>query len=190
MNRVALICGSLLAVCLLTALAGWQGYRAGYEKAEVEGRAALAELKSDHDTAYAAAMASVNEKLQTQTRNALAVSKTLETERINHAKEQADLRARIASVTRNSRHTFSSDFVRLWNEAIGAHAPAARDAVSAAGGPPGAHGTAGAGQAAGTGLLASVTEADVLAFIAYYGERARNLEARVNAWINLVEGWK
>lgn len=94
------------------------------------------------------------------------------------------LRARIASITANSNHAFSADFVRVWNEATGA---GRGDAVPGTGNTPGADGTPGTGKAAGAGILAAgtVSEADVLAYIIYYGERCKNLEAQVTAWIDL-----
>lgn len=162
-------------------------YKAGYEKAEVEGRAEIAALRSQHDRAYAQAVENLNTKLREQTRRALAVNGMLETERTNNAKEQAGLRARIASITADSRHTFSPDFVRVWNEATGAFRS---NAVPETGNTPRADGAPGTCKTTGAVLLATgtVTEADVLAYIIYYGPRCKNIEAQVNAWIDIAEG--
>ena len=182
--RVGIALGALALLVLVGGFAAWKGYNAGYDKAQALGQAEIATLKSDHDRAYAKAMEALQARLQEETNRALAVSHALETERKNHAKEQAGLRARIASVTASSRHAFSTDFVRLWNQATGA----GRDnAVPGAGNSSGVDGSPGAGKGTGAGVLATgaVTEADVLAFIVYYGERTKNLEAQVKAWIDL-----
>ena len=182
--RIALIAGVLLAFGIVGGFTAWKGYNAGYDKAEALGRSAMATLKSDHDKAYAEAMEGLQTKLQEETRRALVVSAELETERTNNAKKEASLQAKIASVTANSTHVFSNNFVRVWNEAIGA---VRGDAMSGAGNSPGADDTPGTSKSPGTGILAkgTVTEADVLAFIIYYGARSKNLEKQVNAFIDL-----
>ena len=186
----ALAVSVLLAVGVAFGLGAWLGYGEGYEKAEAKGQTALAELQGEYDRAYAEAMQILQARVQAQAQHAMKVSNELATEKANNAKEQATLRAQLARVVRGSTHTFSPEFVRLWNRATGADC----DALPAAGGSARADGTAGAGQAAGAGLLCSrsgrVTEADVLAYIIYYGERCRNLEAQVSAWIDLAEGWE
>lgn len=184
--RVAIGLGALLSFGMVGGFAAWKGYSAGYDKAEALGRAAIAELRSEHDKTYAEAMANLNIKLREQTRRAMAASNELETERKNNEKIHAGLRAQIGAITANSNHVFSADFVRVWNEATGA---SRGDPVPGAGNTPGAAGTSRAGEAPGAGLLeaGAVGEADVLAYVIYYGKRCRNLEAQVNAWIDLFD---
>lgn len=182
--RIALAAGALIALALVGGLAAWKGYNAGYDKAQALGRAEIAGLRSEHDRAYAQAVEELNRTIQEQARHALAAGNALANERVNNAKEQAGLRARIASITATSSHAFSADFVRVWNEATGAGRGRAMPGTDNS---PGVDGTPGTGKTAGAGVLArrAVSEADVLAYIIYYGERCKNLEAQVNAWIDL-----
>lgn len=165
-----------------------QGYAAGHEAAANKGNAALAEFQADHAQVFAEATSHLMEKLQRQTQTALAATKTLDEERQSHAETETALRKEIARVTRNSKHTFSADFVRVWNQSTGASV-AGSGSPTATGHPTGAAGTAQAGKAAGAGVRrGAVTEADVLAHIVYYGKRARDLESQVNAWIDTAQG--
>ena len=185
--RIALFCGLLALLGIVGGLAAWGGYDAGYDKAKALGDAEIAQLISDHATAYADAMAELNNKLQEETERAMAVGYALASGRLANAKTEADLRTKIAGVTRDSTHVFSFDFVRVWNEAVGA---AGGDHDTAAHSAGGVDGTPGAGATPDSGVLARVTEADVLAYIIYYGRRSKDLEAQVNGWIDLAEGWK
>jgi hypothetical protein len=182
-----------LAVCLglVGGLAAWKGYNAGYEKAEALGKTQIAELQSEHDRAFAEAMAELNGKIRKQAGAAAKTANDLAKERQSHAKTQTRLQRRIQAAAGNNSHAFSSEFVRLWNQAAGAAPAAGGDALPAAAAAGDINGTPGAGFAAQAGLLADdagVTEADILAFIVYYGKRTKNLEAQVNAWINWAGG--
>ena len=184
-QRIALAACIALLVTAAGGLAAWKGYNQGYEKAEALGNAEIARFISEQAQTYAQAMQDLNNKLQEEAQRAMTVEYALASERLNNAKTQANLRSRIADVTRNSNYVFGAEFVRLWNEAVGT----TRSSDNAAA--PGAHsidGTAGAGAAADSGVL--VSEADILAYITYYGPRCMDLEAQVNAWIDLAEGWK
>ena len=186
-QRIALAAGAALLIVVACAFAAWKGYSAGYEKAEALGNAEISRLIAEQAEAYAQAMQELNNKLQEEAQRAMAVDYALASERLNNAKIQANLRARAAEVTRGSTHLFSFDFVRVWNEAVGATGGGNGPAAHGAGG---ADGAAGAGAAADSGVLDGVSEADVLQYIIYYGRRSKDLEAQVNGWIDLAEGWK
>ena len=184
-QRVALAACIVLAAATISGLAAWKGYSMGYEKAADWGRAEIAKIISEQALTYAQAMQDLNNQLQEEAQRAMTVEYTLASERLNNAKTQANLRSRIADVTRNSNYVFGAEFVRLWNEAVGA---SRGDHNAAASGAYSADGTAGAGAAVDSGVL--VSEADILAYITYYGPRCMDLEAQVDAWIDLAEGWK
>ena len=179
--------GALLSVTAACSLSAWTGYTRGYSKAEAEGVAALETLKGEHAAAYAEAMRVQNDNLREETARALSSTAALAVARETHVREKNAMRARIAAVTANSRHVFSADFVRLYNEAIAA----AGSPVSGTGHSSGTDGKARSGRTADGGFPGKgVTETDILAHITYYGERCRNIEAQTNAWIDYAEGWK
>lgn len=187
MKRVAIILCALSVLGLACGLAAWKGYGEGYEKARALGRAELAELQGKYSRAFVQALIDFNEKLARHTRLIVDVAGKLEAEKAENEKEQLRLKAKIAAVTRNSAHVFSPEFVRMWNQATGAlH----NNALFEADDSPGADGQAGAGGGTGAGVLAGagVSEADVLAYIIYYGARCKGLEAQLNGWIDIGEG--
>ena len=179
---------ALAGAVVLAAFAGCQGYRMGYNKAEAEGQAAMAELRQDYAEAMARAERVARERLQAEVAKADAVVTDLTAAQTAHAAEIKTLKARIANVTHNSTHTFSVGFVRLYNGAIGA----GPSDIYNAGGSSGSEGGASTGAAANAGLLdadSGVTEADLLAHITDYGQRCRDIEAQLRGWIELSKGW-
>lgn len=244
--RIALGAAAVLLVGGAYGAGVKRGFDAGHAAAKAAGEAAYAALERDHARQYVAAMAEYAARLRREAEKALDAGAALARAKEDHATVQRSLRARIAAVTRGSVHRFSPEFVRLFNEAVGADAPAAGKPPSAAGttaasGPgiaagsgvrrsagtggsnnlnvlgeavperfraaKGARGAVRKGAAGGIGAgsgfgdepgalpagpaattTARVTERDVLAYIAYYGRRCRDIEAQLGALIHLVEG--
>lgn len=185
-NSITVKLLSALLVCVCS-------YGLGYTHAKNKGEAALNALKVEHEEerreaaeAYGKALAATLEKYQREVARANTLDTELTLAGKTIAAKQQELQRKIKDVTNGSTHTFSLAFVRLFNNAIGATAPGA---VSAPGGSGAAVDTGGTGTAAYPGILAGVSEADILAFINYYGARCQNLEAKERAWIGLAEGW-
>lgn len=187
--RIALVSGLVLLVGGSFGTGFWKGCKQGYATAEAIGNTAIASLQSRHDKAYAEAVEALNHKLLEETQKALEAGSKLAKAKVDHEKEKNSLQRRIAEVTAGSSCASGPAFVGMWNEAIGA---ACGGSLPAAGHPAGADGTPGSCRASGAWFVGknAVSEADVLAHITYYGTRCKNLEAQVNAWIDLAEGWK
>ncbi|WP_027187616.1 hypothetical protein [Desulfovibrio cuneatus] len=168
--------------------------------------------------AYGTALAETLARYQQEVAAAQRVAQTLSAKNNALETQAQTMRREIKNATAGSVHVFSAEFVRLWNGFIGAVSPAPR-AVPAPGGAGGAAGAGTASAAAGAGVpgvgtagsgnvltaqndpregvpagvagrLASVTEEDVLEFMAYYGSRCQRLEAKEQAWQGLAAGWK
>ena len=181
--------GAVLALCIVCGGI----YYVGYIHAEAKGDAALNVLRVEREEerraaaeAYGLALAATLEKYQREVARANTLDTELTLAGKTIAAKQQELQRKIKDVTNGSTHTFSLAFVRLFNNAIGVTAPGA---VSAPGGSGAAVDTGGTGTAAYPGILAGVNEADMLAFINYYGARCQNLEAKERAWIDLAKGW-
>lgn len=182
---------ALLAALALAAaaalVAGITGYSIGHGSAKAEGDAALAKLQRDHAVAVAKVADEARLRLVAEVERNNRLAQVLADEKATHAQEKQSLLRRIANVTTVyvpapglaprplPRAVFTAGFVREYNTAIGL--PAADTGAAAAG----VGGTAEAGQAPDTWLLDSgLSQADILAHIADYGERCRNLDAQVN----------
>lgn len=186
--RIALISGSVLVFGGLFGTGFWKGYQYGHATAEAIGNASIASLQSKHDEAYARALETLNQKIQKEAQSALESGNKLAQAKVDHEKEKSRLQRQIKEITAGSTCVFSSDFVRVWNEAIGA---ACGNTMPSSDHPAGTDGTPGTCTSTGAGISGkNVSEADVLGHITYYGTRCRNLEAQINAWIDLAEGWK
>lgn len=179
----------LAGAIALTAFAGCQGYRMGYGKAEAEGQAIVAEVRQEYAQAIAKSERAARERLQAEMARADAVAVELTAAKSAHSADIKTLKARIANVTLNSTHIFSVEFVRVYNAAIGADP----GYLHSAGGASGAEGRTSSGATADTGLLdadSGVSEADILAHIADYGQRCRDIEAQLRGWIDLSRSWE
>ena len=168
-------------------MAGGAGYALGHRVAKADGDAALATLRKDNAEAAAKAADDARLRLIAEVELNNRLAQELANEKAAHAQEKQSLLRRIANVTTVyvpapglaprplPRAVFTAGFVREYNTAIGL--PAADTGTAAAG----AGGTAEAGQAPDTWLRDSgLSQADILAHVADYGERCRNLEAQVN----------
>lgn len=170
------------------------GYRLGYSRAEAEGHAARnlllverEEERRERADAYGKALAGALSRYEDEVLRGQKLEQDLSAEQTRHAKEAAKLQRKIADVTRNSTHTFSTDFVLLYNEAIGLSGDALSEALCAFGAD-GASGTCGP---LVPGLLepfSGVSEADLLGHISKYGKRCRNLETQLSVWQALETG--
>lgn len=182
---------ALLAALVLAAatalVAGGGGYALGHRSAKADGDAALAKLQRDHAVATAKAADEARLRLVAEVERNNRLAQALADEKATHAQEKQSLIRRIANVTTVyvpapglapqplPRAVFTAGFVREYNTAIGL--PAASSGAATAG----TGGTSEAGQAPDTWLRDSgLGQADILAHIADYGERCRNLEAQVN----------
>ncbi len=164
----------------------WKGHSSGYESAANKYRAQIAELQADYNKRAAEAAQRFQAELEQKTQAAMSASEQYHKEREAHESSRIALQQRIDSVTRNSTHRFSTEFVRVWNEATGAVA-AGSDAAESAN-PTGVSAGAGAGKASGARISGGqVTESDVLRYLAYYGKRARDMEAQLRGLIRIVQ---
>ncbi len=183
------------------------GYYLGDGYAAQSGEVALSALKAEYAeerqanaNAYSLALAESLKKYQGEVARADTLIAGLTVTTMYNKKQSQSVKRQIIHATQNSNHIFSSEFVRLYNEAIGSVAASPVPAAIRAKGPAGKSGTR---TAAETGFLqrdavgiprldeqSGVTESDLLAHIAYYGERCRTLESGRSALVTLVEGWK
>lgn len=185
---------SLVLVLVLAPLC-FGAYQLGHNHAEAKGKAALAALQADYSEerravsdAYGTALADTLENYQREVSRATDIERKLTTAQRTLAATETQLRRQIAHVTSGSTHTFSLEFVRMFNKALGAGITGALSVSGDTGDAPGA-GRPGAASGAGLLATAGVTEADMLAFMVYYGGRCQRLEKKERAWIGLAEGW-
>jgi hypothetical protein len=185
-----------LAVMVALALAFGRGYRAGFERADTARRVEVAELraildgwKGEQAKAWAEAERHAREELEAAQARATALALRLDGAKREHAAKVRDITRRIPHATAGLDCAFGPDFVRLYNEAIGAAAGRPGDgAVPQAAGPAPVAGAPDAAPAVGPGLrpIRAVTPADILAHIRDFGARSQSLEAQVNALIDLA----
>lgn len=184
---------AVAAVVGLVAMLG--GYWLGYGTAEAKGDAALATLQRDHANAVASATEAAKKLLAKEVGRANQLALELAAEKTTHAQEKQTLLRRIANVTTVyvpapgldavplPRAVFTVGFVREYNAALGLP-PALTGASSA-----GTGAASDAGSALDGGLRDSgLSQADILAHIADYGERCRNLESQVNRLLDRLQG--
>lgn len=188
-RRIALILGVVLLVALAGAAGAWKGYRHGHDEAEAKGQAELQAQRASWASARANAEATARRLLQEQADRANDISRKYQTARRDLAAARAALTdRRIADASRDvaaagGSCVFGPDWVRLYNEALGA----------AAGGPvpgpaAGAAGAAGAADTPDAGGVPGVTAADVLANARDNGGRCQRIEAQLTALIDWAEG--
>ena len=182
---------ALLAAVALAAvtalLAGGGGYFLGHGVAKADGDAALADLQRTHAIASAKAADEARSRLVAEVERNNRLAQALADEKAAHAQEKQTLLKRITNVTTVyvptpglaprplPRTVFTAGFMREYNAAIGLPAPAAGTASAGLGG------TAETSEASDAWLRDSgLSQADILAHVADYGERCRNLESQVN----------
>lgn len=186
-TRLNVLLAALVLAGATGLLAGAAGYALGHRVATADGDAALAKLRKDNAEAAAKAADDARLRLVAEVERNNRLAQALADEKAAHAQEKQSLLRRIANVTTVyvpapglapqplPRAVFTAGFVREYNAAIGL--PAAGTGAAAAG----AGGTPEAAQAPDAWLRDSgLSQADILAHIADYGERCRNLEAQVN----------
>jgi len=188
------IAGFILSALFLGAAWG-MGYRAGYGRADAARQVEVAGLQVQLETwkaAQAQAWAEAERRAREELEAAQVRANTLATKLDQTKKENAakvrDITRRIPHATAGNTCTFSADFVRLYNEAIGLSSDRAGDgAVPQAGGAGGAAGAAGTASASGAAVRRdAVTPADILGHIRDYGARSQAMEAQLGALIDLV----
>ena len=145
--RIAFGAGVALALGGAFGAGAIKGFEAGHSAAKAGGDAALAVLERDYARQRAEHLARYAVRVRQETERAMQASAALARAKEEHATIQAGLRARVAAITRNSVHCFSADFVRLFNEAVGA-APIHGRGTSGSAGTPAFAGT-GAGVVSG-----------------------------------------
>ena len=185
----------VVAGLIVCALAFGTGYREGFEKADAARRAEVAELTAQAETrkaeqaqAWAAAERKAREELEAATSRVNALAAKLDRAKRDSSAKVKDITRRIRHATAGLNCSFGPDFVRLYNEAIGAAGCAGGGAVPEAGDPAAVAGAPDAAPSVGAGLrpVRAVTPADILAHVRDYGARSQALEAQVNALIDLT----
>jgi len=193
-KKIALGLIGLAVVAGLLCAAGWKGYRAGYDKADLKRKVELAALRTAHTNALAEAENMARKQLEA----AILRANTFEREYLaaqNRIRKQARqiTKERIAHASNHvdpADHTcrFGAEWVRLYNEAIGAGAGDSGGTMPTAA--PGPVAEAGTAQVAQAGILsggATVTPEDILAHVRDYGQRNRALAAQLGALIDWAE---
>ena len=186
-TRLNALLAALVLAGVTGLVAGGAGYALGHRVAKADGDAALSTLQKDYAEAAAKAADDARLRLVAEVKLNNRLAQELADEKAAHAQEKQSLLRRIANVTTVyvpapglaprplPRAVFTAGFVREYNAAIGL--PAAGTGAATAG----AGGTPEAAQAPDAWLRDSgLSQADILAHVADYGERCRNLEAQVN----------
>jgi len=164
-----------------------KGYSSGYGAAKAEGDAAIAKLQADYNERAAKAAQEFADEIVRQTTVAQQATAKFNEEEKRHATTRSSLEKRIETVTRNSTHRFSAEFVRVFNTATSA-ITVGRDAAESTN-PSRSPQTTRANTSARSGVQPSaVTERDVLKYIVYYGETCQNFSSQLSALIPLVDG--
>lgn len=172
------------------------GYFWGAALADARGQAALGALRAEQEEErrsaaeqYGRALAASLEQYQKQVARGDALAAEYAASKQRHLREAEALQRRIAHAVRGSVHTFSPDFVRLYNEAIGLSDAALSEALCAFS-PARGTGAGGASDSRISQLFTGVTEADLLAHIVKYGRRCRGLERQLHGWRELAIAWE
>ncbi len=183
----------LIVVALAIAYVyGQQQWTGGYEQAEAEGTAALAQLKQHYAEQALVVAEKSNSDLQQQVNRAQAAEETLFSQYTIHADEVQQLKERIAHVTTQYKPepsaaarpvphcVFTAGWLRDYNTALGVSQPRPATAFASA------EKTAWPTPGSDTELLESgVTPADILAHAQDYGRWARDNLAQLNALLEL-----
>ena len=166
------------------------------QKAQYETRiAALAQEVSEKEKARAEAVATAErdarERLEKETARVAALSAELSDARKKLAKERQTFDARLQKVALAARRDcagLSSDWVRLYNEALGLAAGSGGGPGSESADPAGTAQNAGQAGPAGTGVRgdALATPEDVLAHARDYGGYCRGLESQLGTLARVV----
>jgi len=191
------LCIGLLGLGIVSALAFGAGYSLGFERADNARRAEVAALnaqaatwKAEQAQALAEAERKAREALEDAQGKVNALASRLEAARRQSAARATDITRRIKHATAGLDCVFGPDFVRLYNEAIGAATDrSGGGVVSQTANSAAAPGTPGAAPAPDSRLRPgrAVTPADILANIRDFGARSQAMEAQLNALIDLTE---
>lgn len=193
------VVGNTLRNCLLlggAALFFASGYAAGHGRAEEKGKVLIGSLRLEREEerravseSYGKALAETLERYEKEVRRSNELAAEYAESRKKFTRESESLQRKIANAAGNNTHTFSSDFVRLYNEAIGISGDALPENTysSFSYGKPG---TGGSLETRFMDPFKGVSEADLLSHITRYGRRCRGLEAQVSGWQELGRGWK
>lgn len=186
----AAICVALLWSCMFF------GYQVGHKSAKAVGDKALAELRLQHaEQALRVATESRVQLLQ-QVERANQAEALLFEQQALHARDKQQLQERIAHVTTRYRPApaaepvgiphcvFTAGWLRDFNLALGAGLPTTTAGIATSGTAQAAWPAPGAD----TELLESgVTQADLLAYAADYGQWARDLVSQVSGLLQVRE---
>lgn len=202
--------GDLLLLLVVTVLLGWvwvKGYDSGHLDAQSDGDKALAQLQSQFDTYRRESAEQQNEALRAvlarynaQVAAAHKADEGFQAKKQQLERENADLKKRIADVTRRwvdesgkshpVKCVFTRGFVQQYNAALGvtgAHNAGHHESTAAASGS--------AGKAPGTTDTAlarlrdsGVSQADVLANVTDNARQCRVWREQVNGLLDYTEG--
>ncbi|MGK4344013.1 DNA-packaging protein [Ectopseudomonas oleovorans] len=201
--RLGLGLGLLLLALWLFLSVLRDAYDTGYAKAQTEGALALEKLRGEHQeqelararAAEASAKAATKRLQEEQARNDKLASDLAEQQR-QHRKTTDYLTGEIARVADLYREAldappkplpacvFTAGFVRVWDEATGARAPAA---LSAAADPERTAAQVARARAAEQ-LDSGISQAALLGHHIQYAEQCRNTAAQLDALIDAVGG--
>jgi hypothetical protein len=184
-----------LAALVACAIAFGVGYREGFGKADAARRVEVAELnaqtatwKAEQAKAWADAERKAREELEAAQARVNTLAAKLDRTKRESASKVRDITRRIKHATAGLDCAFGPEFVRLYNEAIGAAGGSGDGAVPQAADPAPVAGAPDAAPAVGPGLrpVRAVTPADILANIRDFGARSQAMEAQLDALIDLA----
>lgn len=187
--RNSLLCGISLFLFI-------SGYVAGYGRADEKGKALLNSQRLEREEErraasekYGRALAETLERYEKEVSRGEKLAAEYAERHKKFLRESESLQRRIADAAGNGTHTFSPDFVRLYNEAIGIPGDSLpEDTYSSFS--YGKTGISGSFEARVMDPFKGVSEADLLSHISRYGRRCRGLEAQVSGWRDLGSGWR
>lgn len=191
-TRLNMLLGALVLAGVSALVAGGGGYVLGHRVAKADGDTALAKLEESNASAAASAADEARLRLVSEVKRNNRLAQALADEKAVHAQEKQSLMRRIAHVTTVyvpapglaplplPPVVFTTGFVHEYNAALGLSALDTRTLAAGSGR------TSETSQAAEAWLRNSgLSQSDILAHIADYGERCRNLEAQVNRLLDL-----
>lgn len=193
--RPGVVAALLLLVLLVGVSCAVAGFHYGFNTAETQGQLQLRKEQLANSEIRATWASGALVRFQAEVTRVASADRALAAEAKRLADVTDDLKRRIPDVTSNYRPSptgspralprcvFTAGFLRDYNAALGTVPGPATPAAGVSGN------SSSADAAAGAGLLDSgITQADILAHVADYGERCQGLERQVNGLLDLYDG--
>lgn len=163
----------------------FKGHSLGFKAAEHEGRALLAEFRETITARQNEALQETNARLRQEAAKALKAGADYAHEKERHENTRRILEKKLTGLADGGAVRVAPEIVRLLNEAVGA---ACADGTGKNSDTATTHGAPRPRAPACAEIrTGDVTNRDLAAFLLYYGERSRTMEAQLNALITRIE---